>query len=260
MSTVLPNFRSPLVNKTGHITPEFAIFLEQIWRLLGQGGLNATDSNFLRGDGTYVTPAGGGDVTGAAASTNGELPLYSGATGKLLKRSNSLTGALKVTSGVVSVFTITTFGESLIDDANASAARTTLGLGTLATLNAATVATGGTGATSLTSGELLKGNGAGAVTTVDGSEIPPMWWGGTTAGSGDAFTASISPTPSAYATGMFVVVEADRNSSGGPITLNLNGLGAKSVKDHTGANTSFANGYVYTLVYDGTDFRKIGNY
>lgn len=60
-------------------------------------------------------------------------------------------------AGTGAVTTFTTFGRSLVDDADASAARTTLGLGTVATLNSVSlttnvtgtlpVANGGTGAT-----------------------------------------------------------------------------------------------------------------
>lgn len=41
-------------------------------------------------------------VVGAAASSDGEVMLFSGTTGKAAKRSNSLSGLLKVTSGVAS--------------------------------------------------------------------------------------------------------------------------------------------------------------
>lgn len=44
---------------------------------------------------------GSGDVTGPSASTDSELLTASGATGKILKRSNTLNGYVKLTSGVV---------------------------------------------------------------------------------------------------------------------------------------------------------------
>lgn len=49
---------------------------------------------------------GAGDVTGAASSTDSELPLFSSTTGKVLKRSNTLSGYVKVASGVVSAAVI----------------------------------------------------------------------------------------------------------------------------------------------------------
>lgn len=48
---------------------------------------------------------GSGDVTGPSASTDSELPLFSSTTGKIIKRSNTLTGIPKLTSGVVSIAT-----------------------------------------------------------------------------------------------------------------------------------------------------------
>lgn len=61
---------------------------------------------FFRAGDQGASGAGTGDVVGPAASTNNELALYSGATGKLLGRSNALLagpGLVKVTAGVPSV-------------------------------------------------------------------------------------------------------------------------------------------------------------
>ena len=60
-------------------------------------GTGATSSSFWRGDGQWAPPAGGGDVVGPAASVDGELPLFSGTTGKIVKRCN-LSGFVKATS------------------------------------------------------------------------------------------------------------------------------------------------------------------
>jgi hypothetical protein len=54
--------------------------------------------------GTATT--GTGDVSGPAASSASELPLYDGTGGKTLKRSNSLNGVVFLTDGVVTVKTI----------------------------------------------------------------------------------------------------------------------------------------------------------
>jgi hypothetical protein len=53
----------------------------------------------------------------------------------------------------------------------ASAARTNLGLGTVATESTVPVAKGGTGATSITSGALIKGAGTGAFSAASASDI-----------------------------------------------------------------------------------------
>jgi hypothetical protein len=79
--------------------------------------------------------------------------------------------------------------------------------------------------------------------------------------SGSAYVASLDPALEAYSTGQVVFFRPDVASAAGAITLNLDGLGAKSIKmsDGTadpGAGT-LAAGYVYALAYDGTVFRVI---
>jgi len=57
-------------------------------------GTGANSGSFWRGDGQWAPPAGGGDTVGPSASVDGELPLYSGTSGKVLKRC-ALTGFVK---------------------------------------------------------------------------------------------------------------------------------------------------------------------
>jgi hypothetical protein len=80
-------------------------------KLLGRGDSGAGDwqevslGTNLAMSGTTLNATGGGgsgDVVGPAASTDGEVALYSGITGKLLKRSNALTGIGRVAAGVLS--------------------------------------------------------------------------------------------------------------------------------------------------------------
>lgn len=73
------------------------------------GGAVPTPPNntttFLRGDGTFATPAGGGDVSSnTATSVDGEVALFNGTTGKSIKRATG-TGFAKLTSGVQSTVT-----------------------------------------------------------------------------------------------------------------------------------------------------------
>lgn len=73
---------------------------------------------------TVASSGGGtGDVVGPASSTDSELPLFSSTTGKLLKNSSTV---------------VTAAGLALLDDASNTAQRTTLGLGSLATLSTIT--------------------------------------------------------------------------------------------------------------------------
>ena len=57
-------------------------------------GTGANSGSFWRGDGQWAPPAGGGDMVGPAASVDGELPLFSGTSGKVAKRCN-LSGFVK---------------------------------------------------------------------------------------------------------------------------------------------------------------------
>ena len=90
---------------------------------IGSTGLVAgiADAANVRG----APGVGSGDFSGPSASTDGELILFSGTTGKAGKRSNVTPSA---------------FGLARIADATAAAARVGLGLGTAATANTGTAA------------------------------------------------------------------------------------------------------------------------
>lgn len=70
---------------------------------LGSGTANNT--TFLRGDQTWVTPSGSGDVTSnTATSVDSEIALFNSTTGKQIKRATG-SGIAIVTSGVLSTVT-----------------------------------------------------------------------------------------------------------------------------------------------------------
>lgn len=48
-------------------------------------------TTFLRADGSFATPAGGGNVTGSGSSTSGHITTYSGATGSVIQDQASVT-------------------------------------------------------------------------------------------------------------------------------------------------------------------------
>lgn len=75
-------------------------------------------------------------------------------------------------------------------------------------------------------------------------------------GSANALAASLTPAPSAYTAGMQVNVKV-ANTNTGATTINVNGLGAKTIQRNgaaLGAGALVA-GQIYRLVYDGTYFQ-----
>lgn len=84
-------------------------------------------------------------------------------------------------------------------------------------------------------------------------------WGGTSGGSGNAYTITCSPTPSAYAAGQAFRFIANHSNTGAS-TLNVNSLGAKDIKAFggilalDGMLASILSGSLIEVVYDGTQF------
>ncbi|UQZ34615.1 hypothetical protein C2I18_14430 [Paenibacillus sp. PK3_47] len=92
---------------------------------------------------------------------------------------------------------------------------------------------------------------------VDGKHLSEVVQGtlvyAVTTGTGAALVAAITPAPAALTSGLRLSIKTHAATTG-PVTLNLNGLGAKSIKKPNGNNPTLALGGVYTLVYDGTAF------
>jgi hypothetical protein len=107
----------------------------------------------------------------------------------------------------------------------------------------------------------VTGLGAGSAAT-DAAQYGQLQAGATTIAtvSGtDTLTGSLSPAPSAYATGnLFSFVAANTNT--GATTINLNSLGAKSITK--AGSTALAagdlvSGQIYLIEYDGTRFQLL---
>lgn len=74
------------------------------WALIAsKGDTGSTGATGATGSTGPTGPTG--PMDGPSSSTDSELPLFDSTTGKLLKRSNTLTGVVRVDSGVVSVDT-----------------------------------------------------------------------------------------------------------------------------------------------------------
>ncbi len=81
-------------------------------------------------------------------------------------------------------------------------------------------------------------------------------YGASSAGS-DTYAITLTPAPTAYATGQIFTFYADVANTG-TATLNVNGLGAKTLKTATNRDLVTGDilaGGMYTVVYDGTNFQ-----
>ncbi|MFF2794991.1 phage tail protein [Lysinibacillus xylanilyticus] len=72
--------------------------------------------------------------------------------------------------------------------------------------------------------------------------------------TGNNYEVTLDPAPTAYVDLMGVIIKADADVTGQAITLNVNGLGAKSVLTPNGTNPTFKKGSVYALRWNGTAF------
>lgn len=78
----------------------------------------------------------------------------------------------------------------------------------------------------------------------------------TDSGSANAYAVAPVPAITAYATGQVVTLKP-ANANTTTSTINVNALGAKTIKDMAGSNLAsgaLATTGIYTLVYDGTNF------
>lgn len=82
---------------------------------------------------------------------------------------------------------------------------------------------------------------------------------GVTAGTGAAYTVTLSPVPSSLAAGLRIAVKFHAANTVTTPTINVNGLGVKTIVRPSGAvPVGFIKAAVYTLVYDGTAFTLQG--
>jgi len=96
--------------------------------------------------------------------------------------------------------------------------------------------------------------------SVNDVQLDAMTWGGTAGGTANAQTVTLSPTPLAYTAGMRVRYIPSANNSGAT-TINVNGLGAKSIffGGQACVGGEFISGSVVEIQYDGTNFHLVSH-
>jgi len=81
------------------------------------------------------------------------------------------------------------------------------------------------------------------------------------AGSTDAYAITLTPAPSAYATGQVFVFKANTANTGA-CTLNVNSLGATTIKKDVSSDLATGDilaNQIVTVVYDGTNFQLVSS-
>jgi hypothetical protein len=81
------------------------------------------------------------------------------------------------------------------------------------------------------------------------------------AGANDTYVITLSPAPAAYYAGMVVAFNANTANTGAA-TLNINSLGAKTIKREGNLDLNdndIKAGQIVYVVYDGTNFQLVGS-
>ena len=78
-------------------------------------------------------------------------------------------------------------------------------------------------------------------------------------GLSNTYSVNLTPAPTSYSAGMMINFKASSDNTG-PASININGLGAKSIKKLVTSNldpNDIKNGQMVSVIYDGTNFQLL---
>lgn len=153
-------------------------------------------------------------------------------------------------AGTAGTTDFTSYGRLVVATADAAGLRTQAGLGTMAVQNSGTVSiTGGNVADAAIASTLMR--------DLEAIKRDVTYCPDSATGT-DSYICSAVTASNAYYTGMIIDFKPNTVNTG-PATVNVNGLGAKTIVTHAGAplpDGELQAGRFYRLQYDGADFRN----
>jgi len=178
-------------------------------QLADVAGLTPSDGNIIIGDGSNFVAESGSTARASLGLTIGtDVQAYDAELAALAGLTSAADKGIQFTgSGTAGTFDLTAAGKALLDDADASAQRTTLGLGTAATQTVGTSAN-----------NVVQLDGSARLPAVDGSQLTNVsgTGGGATGGGSDEVFYENGQT----VTTNYTITNGKNAMSAGPITIN----------------------------------------